>query len=353
MARSGGGGGDRSVACPHDPSIIPRSQACQGEIGVNTPFLVPVESGHLTAEPQVIAMSTIDLHIHSSISLDGEFLPGEILSMCEVKGLQAISITDHNSVKGVRLGIELARSAGITLIPGIEIDCTFDDLHLHVLGYNIDIDNPAFIEIERAALEQEHSYFPKLVTRLQELDFHIEQNDVLNQSPTSIPSPEYVGEFLLNSAENRHDKRLLPYRDGGDRSDMPYLNFYRDFCTKSKPAFIEKQYPDLRSVIQIITQAGGVPILAHPGDSLSDPEKQLLSVVKEGLLGIEAFSSYHSPEMSRYFVDKADEFGILVTCGSDFHGRNKPAIALGSVECEGMESQILEGLVNYPTYRIS
>ncbi|MEA3327126.1 MAG: PHP domain-containing protein [Chloroflexota bacterium] len=290
-------------------------------------------------------MSAIDLHIHSSVSSDGEFSPGEIVNMSKKRGLQVISITDHNSIRGVKPGLEAAASVGITLIPGIEIDCLFDDLNLHILGYNIDIENPAFLKIEKAAIVQEKEYFPRLITRLQELGFNIQKNDVLKHSSTLIPCEEDVGAYLIDSAENLGDIRLLPYREGGTRSDNPLFNFYLDFCTRGKSAYIERQYPDLRSIVQIIIEAGGIPILAHPGESLPDPDKELHPIVKEGILGFEAFSSYHTPEMSQYFMDQAEEFGILVTCGSDFHGKIKPAISLGSVECKGLESQILKGLM--------
>ena len=289
-------------------------------------------------------MRSIDLHIHSSVSSDGEFSPGEIGIVSMKMGLQVISITDHNSIRGVKPGLGAADSFGIRLIPGIEIDCLFRGLNLHVLGYNIDIENPAFTEIEMGAIEQEQLYFPRLVKRLQDLGFHIQGDDVVEYVAVPIPCEEDVGAFLLNTIENQDDPRLLPYRKGGTRSDNPLFNFYLDFCTKEKPAYIERQYPELGSVVQIITDSGGIPILAHPGASLPDPDKLLQPVIKEGILGIEVFSSYHTPEMTRYFKNKADELDILFTCGSDFHGKNKPAIALGSVECAGMESHILQGL---------
>ena len=289
-------------------------------------------------------MRSIDLHIHSSVSSDGEFSPGEIVKTSKKMGLQVISITDHNSIRGVKPGLEAADSFGIRLIPGIEIDCLFRGLNLHVLGYNIDIENPAFTEIEKWAIEQEKLYFPRLVKRLEDLGFHIQGDDVIEYVAAPIPCEEDVGAFLLNSIENQDDQRLLPYRKGGTRSDNPLFNFYLDFCTKEKPAYIERQYPELGSVVQIITDSGGIPILAHPGESLPDPDKLLQPVIKEGILGVEAFSSYHTPEMARYFKNKADELDILFTCGSDFHGKNKPAIALGSVECSGMEAHILQGL---------
>jgi len=289
-------------------------------------------------------MSTIDLHIHSNISTDGDLAPAAIVHMAKSSGLQVIAITDHNSVRGVRPGMEAAESDGIILIPGIEIDSLFGDLNLHILGYNIDIEDPAFEEIEKEAFRQEEEYFPRLVRRLQELGYHVREEDVIEYVSTPVPCEEDVGAYLIHSMENQDDMRLQAYREGGAQSDNPYFNFYLDFCTYGKPAYIERQYPNLGSVIQIIKDSGGIPVLAHPGESLPGPDKQLPLIINDGILGIEVYSSYHSPQMTQYFQQKAVENDLIVTCGSDFHGKNKPAIALGSVDCEGLETQILQSL---------
>lgn len=290
-------------------------------------------------------MSCIDLHIHSNSSLDGELSVEQILALSDEKELSVISVTDHNSITGVKHALEIAHRSGITVLPGIEIDCVFHELNLHVLGYGIDVEQAVFVELEQTALEQEYAFFPSFITRLQELGLTIDEQEVLESCPSGIPAPEFVAEVLLHASENLHDARLLPYRTGGSRSEMPYVNFYRDYCTKGKPAYIEKQYPGLRRVIQLITESGGVPILAHPGESLDQPEEQLPTILKMGIEGIEVFSSYHTPAATRYYVKKAQKYGLLMTCGTDFHGKNKQAIELGSVECDGLEQQIVEALL--------
>ncbi len=290
-------------------------------------------------------MSIIDLHSHSSFSSDGEFSPEHIVSLGYNEGIQVLSITDHNSVKGIKPALKTARSLGMTVIPGIEIDCVFQNLNLHILGYGIDIENKAYADIEKTSIERDRSYFSQLIIRLRELGFKVKQDEILNLSPTSIPSPEFVGEVLLLSNENKNDSRLAPYRKGGSRSDMPYFNFYRDFCTPGKPAYIETQFPDLSTILQVIHKTGGVSVLAHPGGSLLSPEETLISIMKMGVRGIEAFSSYHTPEVTQYYIKKAVGQGVFMTCGSDFHGKNKPTISLGDVECAEYEHQIRDNIL--------
>jgi len=172
-----------------------------------------------------------------------------------------MSLTDHNSVRGVRSALEAARLCGINLISGIEIDCVFQDINLHVLGYSIDIEDRAFIEIEEAAKDQERSVFTKLIIRLQHMGFKIQSDDVRKASPMSIPSPEFIGEFLLSRSENESDSRLDPYRPGGVRFDMPYFNFYRDFCTRDKPAYIESVIPSCQPLLMSFKNQEVFPFL--------------------------------------------------------------------------------------------
>ena len=277
-------------------------------------------------------MNSVDLHIHSSYSSDGEFSPAKIVEMARERGLSTISITDHNTIRGVKEAFESVDLAGIHLISGIEIDCMFQELNLHVLGYGIHIDAPAFLEIEKTAFKQEQYAFPYLIKKLQALGFNV-QEDVVRKSTTApIPAPEDIAKVILDADKNRSDHRLYPYRPGGTKSDMPYVHFFYDYCAKGRPAYIAKAYPDMQNVIEIIKDAGGIPVLAHPGASLSAPYRQLLDIISAGMEGIEVFSSYHDKTETQFFLKIADSHKLIVTRGSDFHGKNKPRITIGSTQ---------------------
>jgi predicted metal-dependent phosphoesterase TrpH len=276
-------------------------------------------------------MNSHDLHIHSSFSSDGEFSPEEIVAMAQRAGLTKISITDHNSVRGVKAAMDATES--VEVIPGIEIDCWFQELNLHVLGYEIDIDYPAFAEIERRAALEEENAFPTMIQKLRDMGFRVDEQEVRDNTSAPIPVAEDIAEVMLASDENRDDPRLDPYRLGGEKSDMPFVHFYYDYCAKGKPAYAEKDFPALSAVIAIIKNAGGIPVLAHPGASLNDPDRQLPDIIAAGVEGIEVFSSYHSEEQAAEFRAFARVRDLRITRGSDFHGKNKPNIQLG--ECIG------------------
>lgn len=292
-------------------------------------------------------MSLLDLHIHSSISSDGEFAPAKIIAMARNCGVTTLSITDHNSVCGVKEAQAAADSVGLRLIPGIEIDCLFQGLNLHVLGYGINIDDPAFAEIERNANEQEKNAFPIMIRKLRDMGFHVDEQEVRANSAAETPVAEDIAEVMLANEACRDDARLDPYRPGGEKSDMPFVHFYYDYCAKGKPAHADKAFPSLSEVIAIIKAARGVPVLAHPGPSLKGSAGQLLKILGTGIEGIEVFSSSHSEQQTLAFLVVAKKHDLLITCGSDFHGKNKPKIQLGSIDCGSLEQQILNSLRSY------
>ncbi|MBN2527559.1 MAG: PHP domain-containing protein [Deltaproteobacteria bacterium] len=291
-------------------------------------------------------MSTVDLHIHSAFSSDGEFAPAELVKLATQRGLSMISITDHNSVGGVKEVVASANIADVKMLAGIEIDCGFDELNLHVLGYGINIEDPAFAEIERNAKAEEKNSFMGAIRKLQSLGFEVTEAAVLHQSMNPIPVAEDIAEVLLQSPVHLDDARLAPYRPGASKSDMPNVHFYYDFCTRGKPAYVEKHWPDLRDVVRIIKDTGGIPVLAHPGASLRVPSAQmrqtLLAILETGIEGIEVFSSYHSREETDLFLEIAQNCGQRITCGSDFHGKHKPQILPGAIDCRNMDMAILQ-----------
>lgn len=290
-------------------------------------------------------MSTVDLHVHSSISSDGEFTPAAVVEKARAHGVTMLSVTDHNSVRGVA---EAVGAAGdMNLIAGTEIDCLFQGLNLHILGYGIDIGSPAFAGIERVATEQESRAFPIMLRKLRELGFVVDEEAVRNHTDAEVPVAEDIAEIMLADEACSTDARLDPYRPGGAKSDMPFVHFYYDWCAMGKPAHAEKHFPALESVIRAIVDAGGIPVLAHPGASIPDVGSTLPRIISAGIEGIEVFSSYHTEEQTDVFLAASRSHDLLITCGSDFHGKTKPRIRIGSTDTRGLDSEIIDSMLPY------
>jgi predicted metal-dependent phosphoesterase TrpH len=285
---------------------------------------------------------SMDLHIHSCYSEDGEYTPSALLQMCIDADLSTMAIADHNCVKGaqeaiaVKETIEKAKGAHINYYPAIEIDCTFQDVNFHVLGYEINLKSPDFEAIEQNVRKQCAHTSKERLRLVNRMGFELTDTELIAVTAGGYWSENWTGEafaeVLLKDERYLENDILRPYREGGSRSDNPYVNFYWDYCSQGKPCYAEMKFPDMRDVIEMIHQNGGKSVLAHPGVNLKGNFHRIDQLILLGLKGIEAYSSYHSPETAQWFFHKAKQFDLFVTRGSDFHGKTKPMIKLGRCE---------------------
>lgn len=274
-------------------------------------------------------MKRIDLHIHSSYSGDGEFSPEELLCLGKQAGLTYMAITDHNSVGAVSEALTLAEQYGIRVISGVELDCVHQERNFHLLGYGFDHTNPIFAQIEQSILTQERVAAKRRIELFQRAtDIPLSAAEVLEIAKDGIVTGELIAEILLQRQDASAHKLLLPYLDGGTRSDNPYVNFYWDFFAQGKPAYVPIHVLSLAEGVKLLHDTGGIVVLAHPGQNLQGDHDLLEQMIKTGIDGIEAYSSYHSNIEAAQYDSFAQQHGLLVTCGSDFHGKTKPAISL-------------------------
>ena len=276
--------------------------------------------------------SYIDLHMHSMYSDDGEYTPTQLVDMCHEAGVKIMAIADHNWVKANEEAKKHADELGMTYIPAIEIDCTYKGVNLHVLGYGID-NQEVFNQLGEDIEKQELAYSMKKLELTNALGFDLKKEQLDALSTNGVYTGEMFGEALLNDSRYDDHELLKPYRQGGERSDNPYVNFYWDYYAQGKPCYTEIHFPTLEETIQLIHQHGGVALLAHPGNNLKGQFELFDEMVALGLDGVECFSSYHTSETNEYFYNKAKELNVLYTCGSDFHGKTKPSIHLGENGC--------------------
>lgn len=280
----------------------------------------------------------IDLHMHSRYSEDGEYTPLELVNQCAQMGVRMMSVTDHNCAKANEEAQEAAKERGILYIPGIEIDCTYEKVNFHVLGYGIDFKSSDFAAIEKHIDGQSFQASLDRLAKTQALGFyHITEKDMWALSENNYRQGSWSGELfaeaLLAMPEYADHPLLQPYRPGGKRSDNPYVNFYWDYYSQGKACYAKIDYPEMEEIIDIIHRNHGVAVIAHPGVNLKGREYLLEDILSLGLDGIEAFSSYHSPEQARKFYEAAHRNNLPVTCGSDYHGKTKPSIAIGQHNC--------------------
>lgn len=210
---------------------------------------------------------------------------------------------------------------------GLEIDCTWEHLDLHVPGYGIDHTDPAFKRLGDDICEQEQAS-GKLELIEAHTGLHINRKLIAEKAPNGVVTGELIAEIAMADPKNHSNPFLKPYLEGGERSNRPYVNFYWYFFSKGKPAYTEILFISLQEAISLIESTGGVPVLAHPSMNLKADRKQVFALIDVGIKGIEVYSSYHSEEDINFYSKVVSYNKLLMTCGSDFHGKNKPDIVI-------------------------
>ena len=284
-----------------------------------------------------------DLHIHSFHSNDGEYSIPEIIKFCIESGVDTFSITDHNSVGGSREAMQLtADIGGVDFIPGIEIDCNYRGTDIHLLGYHVDLRGGDFDALKSEVRQKHMDAIPQMIRNLEQLDIVIDLDELLLESEGEPPTGELFAEVLLQKPEQQSNPLLLPYFPGGERSDMPLINFYLDFFAQGKQAYVKIEHLDFKEAVDLVRSNGGIPIVAHPGLNLKGREDLVDEMMDHGAAGLEVFNNYHNENQVSYFAGLTSKRGALMTCGSDFHGKNKPLISVGQYHSVGSYSEYLE-----------
>lgn len=285
-----------------------------------------------------------DLHIHSVYSSDGELNINNIADKCRATGIRVFSITDHNSVKGIEEAENIATRYEMKFIPGIEIDCNYNGTDLHVLGYHIDGKNNVFKTLEEEINLKVKESFGDMIQNLLKLGFKIDEKSVLKKANGKLPTGELIIEVML-SDEKFYTPLLDPYMEGGEKSKMPYIDFYLDYFSQGKPAYVPVKFMDFKDAIALITNTGGIPVIAHPGLNFKGRENIAAELLEQGAHGLEVFNNYHDLEQICYFAELVVKRNAIMTAGSDFHGKTKPAIGIGQYKSKESYMEYLNGCI--------
>lgn len=278
----------------------------------------------------------IDVHTHSSYSSDGEISPSALIERCSEQGIMLTALCDHNTVAGVEEASRAAARNQIAFIPAIEISCqTIDGTEIHLISYGASRAAAEFERIgEMVNRAEETSNLARLGV-LEVLGFQIDRKELERIQAGRLLVVEMIAETILSNPANRNHPLLQPYLAGGAKSDQPLINFYWDMCTFGKPAYVPVVYPALKEVVSVIRDFGGIGVVAHPGKSIprDKADRIVREMIRDGISGFEAYSSYHTDSMTDYYLNAAETFKSGITVGSDFHGAIKPTIEVGSVSC--------------------
>lgn len=245
-----------------------------------------------------------DLHTHTVFS-DGALTPSELLDKATEKNISHLSITDHDNIDGLKIAFDIHRAKKIELLSGIELSCFENDKEYHLLGYGFDIENKdlarhilQFREIRLKRAKNMHQ-------KLKNLGINFNFDNILEIAGTAPITRPHIARAIADAgfAENSYDAFVKFIGDGA-------------------PAYEPKDNFPVADGIELIHNAGGIAILAHPANYVD--ENTLRKFIKAGLDGLEIIHPMHNSVQRNFYRSIAQKYNIMQTGGSDFHG-NRPS----------------------------
>ena len=248
-----------------------------------------------------------DYHIHTNYS-DGVFSPEKIVDLALDAGLQAISLTDHDNVLSYNIALEYLKTKEVSLniIQGIEVNTLYKDYEVHILGYFPDTTKSDFKNLLKIQQQARTKQTKEILTLLAKKEgIKIKYEDVKNMVAEggSIGRP-HIAKAITNA--------------GGTSNVM---EAYSKYIHRNSPVYVERKTVSPFDAVEVIYDSGGIPVIAHPYD-IDIAEKLIKDLMNCGLRGIEAYHRKHSPAIVEYFSSMAEQLGLIVTGGSDFHAPN-------------------------------
>jgi predicted metal-dependent phosphoesterase TrpH len=248
---------------------------------------------------------TIDLHVHTKAS-DGLYSPADIVAMAGRAGVSVLGITDHDTVNGVDEALSAAAESELEIVPGVEINAYNGDAEYHILGYFIDhrdgeLQN-ALEELKAARIKRMH----RIVSKLGLIGITVDPSDILTLAGSGVVGRPHIAQVIVKGGY------AASIRDAFDK-----------YIGEGKPAYAPRSKLTPLEAIEIVTRAGGVAALAHPG--LWHADELIPQLAAWGIVGLEVYSPDHTASQVARYSDIARSLNLIMLGGSDFHGWGDPS----------------------------
>jgi 3',5'-nucleoside bisphosphate phosphatase len=253
-----------------------------------------------------------DLHLHTKFS-DGTYTPEELTGHGKRLGFRALALSDHDTVEGCERMAAACEENGIEFIPAAELTAEYDGHELHLLAYYIDTANVKLL-VELARFQEvRQNRIREMVARINKLNVPLREESVFEIANCRAPGRPHVARALV--------KHGFCYNldEAFDR-----------FLKKGKPAWVPKFKMSAVEAVDLVHQAGGVAVMAHPG--LNRCDNLIPALAECGLDGLECYHTKHAAAEAEHYLRIAERKGLLVTGGSDCHGLSKGKPLIGGVK---------------------
>jgi 3',5'-nucleoside bisphosphate phosphatase len=243
-----------------------------------------------------------DLHTHTRHS-DGKKSPEELVRMVREKGVTVLAVTDHDSIDAFPEASKAGKRHGVHIVPGVELSASVGRREVHLLGYFFDPENERLRRRLVLFAGERRVRVESMVKRLNDLGVELDLEAVFEEAGGGIIGRPHVASALV---------------DRGLASSIQ--DAFARFLADNGPANVARPFFDAEEAIALIHEAGGVVVLAHPGNWMR--RETILTLVEQGLDGIEVVHPSHDATLSTYYREFAQHIGLLPAGGSDYHGRS-------------------------------
>lgn len=257
-------------------------------------------------------MKFADLHLHTFFS-DGTFTPEELMERASKLGFAAIALTDHDTVEGCARAATACAAAAMEFISGTELTAEHDDTEVHILAYFVDTQNQALLTRIAEFQSVRQNRIHEMIAALNKLGIPLKAESVFALANCKSPGRPHVARALVK-------EKLIGNLDEA----------FERYLKKGRPAWVPKTKMSALESVELIHQAGGLAVMAHPG--LNRTDEIIPDLVDAGLDGIECFHTKHSTAMAERYLEIAEKYHLLVTGGSDCHGFSKVKPLIGTVK---------------------
>lgn len=274
-------------------------------------------------------MPGIDLHTHTDRS-DGTFSPAELVRLAAERGLDVISVTDHDTTAGLDEAIATGAEVGVEVVPGVELSAEYERTSVHVLCYWMDVENVALQDELRRLRDERFRRGERMVQKLRDLGLPIEFERVLEIAKGGNVVRPHVAQAMVEAGIVASEEQA-----------------FEKWIGDGRPAHVPKHALHPLEALALIRGAGGVCVLAHPGmwgDQTSVPEELIERMAEAGMAGLEVDHTDHDPEQRERYRTLAERLGVVPTGGSDCHGTRYDPIRLGTARCDPASFERLRAL---------
>lgn len=261
-------------------------------------------------------MTCYDLHSHSLAS-DGALSPEDLITRAIAQGVNVLALTDHDGTEGIIAAQQASKDTDLTLISGVEISVTWGGSTVHIVGLNVDIDNP----ILQQGLMGMRSY---RIGRAHKIAERLEKAGI---SGALDGARKYASDVMLGRLH--FAQFLVEYGHAKDISDV-----FKRFLVRNKPGYVPGEWASLKDAVTWITAAGGQAVIAHPARykmTASKLRRLIVEFKEAGGVGFEVVSGRQHPEEVKNLARLAEQFELLASCGSDFHTPDNAWVELGNL----------------------